>query len=71
MSVLRVGLVSAATYGYMGAPRTPGSHHGTAFAASLNGYDQAKRRRYEWTFIDTERRIADARVVKVEGQRSR
>ena len=65
MSVLRVGLVSAATYGYMGAPRTPGSHHGTAFAASLNGYDQAKRRRYEWTFIDTEKRIADARVVKV------
>ena len=39
---LKLGLISAATYGYMGAPRTPGSHHGTAFSATCNGFDEAK-----------------------------
>lgn len=65
MAMLKIGLVSAATYGYMGAPRTPGSHHGTAFAAMFNGYDEGKKDRYEWTFITTDKRIEDARVVKV------
>jgi predicted dehydrogenase len=62
---LKIGLVSAATYGYMGAPRTQGSHHGTAFATACNGYDAEKRKRFEGTFVAAERRIEGARVVRV------
>ena len=44
--MIKLGLVSAATYGpgYRDedAPRTPGSFHGTAFASTYNGYDEAK-----------------------------
>jgi len=39
--MLRISLISTATYGYMGAPCTPGSRHGTAFATTFNGYDEA------------------------------
>ncbi len=63
--MVRIGLVSAATYGYMGAPRTPGSFHGTAFATTFNGYDAAKAAGYEWTFAAAGRTIEGARVVKV------
>ena len=63
--MIKIGLVSAATYGYMDAPRTPGSFHGTAFASTFNGYDEAKKGQYEWTFAAASKRIEDAQVVKV------
>ena len=63
--MIRIGLVSAATYGYMDAPRAPGSFHGTAFASSFNGYDAAKKDQYEWTFAAAGKRLEGAQVVKV------
>ena len=63
--MIRIGLVSAATYGYLDAPRTPGSNHGTAFATAYNGYDDEKARQYEWTFVRASRRLEGATVVKV------
>ena len=63
--MLKIGLVSAATYGYMDAPRTPGSFHGTAFASTFNGYDAAKKDQYEWTFAAANKRLEDAQVAKV------
>jgi len=62
-SKLRLGLISAASYGYMGAERTPGSHHGTAFATSCNGFDEAKRKQIEGTFVAAKKRIEDVQVV--------
>jgi len=62
---LRLGLISAATYGYMGAPRTPGSHHGTAFATSCNGFDAIKRKQIEGTFVAAQKRIEGVQVVKI------
>lgn len=61
---LRLGLVSAATYGYQG-PRTLGSHHGTAFAATFNGWDEEKIRSWKGTFVKSRRRIPGARVTKI------
>lgn len=63
--MIRIGLISAATYGYMGAPRTPGSFHGTAFSSSFNGYDAAKSKQYQWTFAPAGRTLPGAQVVKV------
>lgn len=63
--MLNFSLISAATYGYMGAPRTPGSFHGTAFATTFNGYDAAKAKQYKWTFAAANRQLAGARVVKI------
>jgi len=67
--MISIGLVSAATYGpsYRGnnAPRTPGSFHGTAFASTYNGYDEAKSKQWQWTFAAAKKRIEGARVVKV------
>jgi predicted dehydrogenase len=63
--VIRIGLISAATYGYMDAPRTPGSYHGTAFSTAFNGYDAEKSKRYEWTFAAASRPLPGAKVVKV------
>lgn len=67
--MIRIGLISAATYGptYRGedVPRTPGSFHGTAFSSAFNGYDEAKSKQYEWTFSASGKRIEDACVVKV------
>jgi predicted dehydrogenase len=60
---LRLGLISAATYGYMGAPRTLGSNHGTAFATACNGYDEAKRKQFKGTFVAARKRIEGAQVV--------
>ena len=62
---LRIGLVSAASYGYMGAPRSPGSNHGTAFASACNGYDEAKRKQFKGTFVAAKKRIEDAQVVSI------
>lgn len=62
---LKLGLISAATYGYMGAPRTSGSNHGTAFATACNGYDEAKRKQFEGTFVAAQKRIEGAQVVKI------
>ena len=63
--MIRIGLVSAATYGYMDAPRTPGSFHGTAFSTAFNGYDVEKSQQYEWTFASASRPLPGAKVVKV------
>jgi predicted dehydrogenase len=62
--MLRLSLVSAATYG-RNAPRTPGSHHGTAFATTFNGWDEEKAKEFQGTFVRSGRRIETARVVKV------
>ncbi len=62
---LKLGLISAATYGYMGAPRTPGSHHGTAFTTSCNGYDEVKRKQIQGTFVMAKKRIEGAQVVRI------
>ena len=62
---LRLGLISAASYGYMGAPRAPGSNHGTAFSTCCNGYDAAKRKQIEGTFVASQKRIDGVQVVKI------
>jgi len=67
--MIRIGLISAATYGasYRGeeVPRTPGSFHGTAFATTYNGCDEAKAKQWEWTFVVAKKHIGDATVTKV------
>ncbi|MEY4938411.1 MAG: Oxidoreductase family, NAD-binding Rossmann fold, partial [Verrucomicrobiota bacterium] len=62
---LRLGLISAATYGYMGAARMPGSNHGTAFATSCNGFDETKRKKMEGTFVAARKRMEGAQVVQI------
>ncbi len=63
--MIKIGLISAATYGYKDAPRTPGSFHGTAFASAFNGYDEEKKNQYEWTFAAASKPFEDTKVVKV------
>lgn len=64
--MLKLGLISAATYGYLVAPRTPGSNHGTAFATTFNGFDDAKvRALWQGTFVRAQRRLDTAKVVRV------
>ncbi|NLC59343.1 MAG: Gfo/Idh/MocA family oxidoreductase [Armatimonadetes bacterium] len=63
--MIKIGLISAATYGYMDAPRTPGSFHGTAFSTAFNGYDPEKSKQYQWTFAAASRTLAGAKIVKV------
>jgi len=62
---LRLGLISAATYGRPGQERTLGSNHGTAFATTFNGWDEEKAKTWKGTFVRSKRRLADARVVTV------
>lgn len=62
--MLRLGLVSAATYGPEDN-RTPGSFHGTAFSTAFNGYDDEVAKQHEWTFVRSAARIDGCRVVKV------
>ena len=62
---MRIGLISAATYQYGNEPRRAGSHHGTAFASTFNGFDPGEVDSYDWTFVRSEQRIEGARVVKV------
>jgi predicted dehydrogenase len=63
--MLKLGLISAATYGYLGAERLPGSHHGTAFATCFNGFDAEKVKSWKGTFVRSGRRLDDARIVRV------
>jgi len=66
---LRIGLVSAASYGptYGSEPqaRTPGSNHGTAFATIFNGYDEEKAKAFKGTFVKASKRIEGGEVVKI------
>lgn len=62
--MLRLALISAATYGYNG-PRTIGSHHGTAFATTFNGWDDARAKLWKGTFVRSGRRLDAGRVVKI------
>ncbi|MGY8639938.1 MAG: Gfo/Idh/MocA family protein [Verrucomicrobiales bacterium] len=61
----RIGLISAATYRYLDQPVRNGSHHGTAFASTFNGFDEAEVKKHEWTFVRAQERIEGAKVVKV------
>jgi predicted dehydrogenase len=64
--MLKLGLISAATYGYLDAPRAPGSNHGTAFATTFNGFDEAKvKALWQGTFVRSQRRLDGAEVVRV------
>lgn len=66
---LRIGLVSAAsygaTYGPSPQPRVPGSNHGTAFATTFNGFDEEKAKGFKGTFVKAAKRIEGAKVVKI------
>lgn len=66
---LRVGLVSAASYGATYGPdpaeRKPGSNHGTAFATTFNGFDEEKAKGFQGTFVKSAKRIAGVRVTKI------
>lgn len=62
---LRLALVSAATYGRPGEERKSGSNHGTAFATTFNGWDDAKAAEFEGVFVRSQRRLDTAKVVKV------
>ncbi len=62
---LRIGLVSAASYGHGQQPRRPGSHHGTAFLTAFNGWRENKLEGIEGSFVKSERRIPGARVTKL------
>jgi predicted dehydrogenase len=62
--MLRLALVSAATYGRQ-TPRALGSNHGTAFATTFNGWDEGKAKEFKGTFVRSQRRLETARVVKV------
>ncbi|MBI5831233.1 MAG: Gfo/Idh/MocA family oxidoreductase [Armatimonadetes bacterium] len=61
--MLRISLVSAATYGQH--ERTIGSFHGTAFSTAFNGWDEAAAQSFGGTFVRAGRRLEGARVVKV------
>ncbi len=61
----RIGLISAATYQYLDQPVRHGSNHGTAFASTFNGFDEAEVKKQEWTFVKAAERIEGAKVVKV------
>jgi len=62
---IRIGLISAASYGYMGAPRASGSNHGTAVATACNGFDEVKRKEFEGTFVASKKRLEGAEVVRI------
>lgn len=61
----KLAVISAATYGYRGAPRTPGSHHGTAFTTTFNGWDEEKAKSLQGTFVKSGRKLEGGRVVKI------
>lgn len=66
---LRIGLVSAASYGAAYGPdpqpRVPGSNHGTAFATTFNGFDEEKAKSFKGTFVKAVKRIEEGKVVKI------
>jgi predicted dehydrogenase len=63
--MIKLGLVSAASYGHGGAARASGSNHGTAFATTFNGWDEARAKEYQGTFVRSQRRLDAARVTRV------
>lgn len=62
---LRVGLISVASYGRAGQPRTQGSSHGTAFASICNGFDETKRAAFTGPFIAAKKRSENVQVVRI------
>ncbi len=62
---LRVGLISVASYGRAGQPRTQGSSHGTAFAAICNGFDAGRRAAFTGTFSAAKKRSAGVQAVRI------
>ncbi|NNE91587.1 MAG: Gfo/Idh/MocA family oxidoreductase [Verrucomicrobiales bacterium] len=62
---MNIGLISAATYKYGDAPARNGSNHGTAFASTFNGFDEAEVKKHEWTFVRAQETIEGAKVTKV------
>lgn len=67
---LKLGIVSAATYGatYGGksVPRTLGSNHGTAFSTIFNGWDEEKAKAFKGTtFVKSGQQIEGAKIVKI------
>ncbi|MGY8671432.1 MAG: Gfo/Idh/MocA family protein [Verrucomicrobiia bacterium] len=66
LRMLRIGLISAATYQYQDEPIRYGSNHGTAFASTFNGYNESVVREHEWKpFVRAKKRLEGAKVVKV------
>lgn len=63
--MIKLGLISAASYGAPGAARAPGSNHGTAFATTFNGWDEAKAKECQGTFVRSGKRLEGARVVRI------
>jgi predicted dehydrogenase len=63
--MLKLGLVSGASYGYGGAARASGSNHGTAFATAFNGWDDAAAKEYQGTFVRSRRKLDAARVTRI------
>lgn len=63
--MLRIGLISAATYQYMDQPMRPGSNHGTAFASTFNGFNPTEVAKHKWIFVRSNKRIPDCQVVSV------
>ena len=63
--MLKIGLISAASYGAAGAARASGSHHGTAFATTFNGWDETKAKECQGTFVKSQRRLEAARVTRI------
>ncbi len=64
-AMLRIGLISAATYQYGDQPLRHGSHHGTAFASTFNGYDESIAKAHDWTFVRAKKGIEGAKVTRV------
>lgn len=62
---LRVGLVSAASYGRPVSDRKSGSNHGSAFATLFNGWNEEAAGRVSGTFIKSASRIPGVRVTKI------
>jgi hypothetical protein len=66
---LKLGIISAATYAPTyndpAAARMPGSHHGTAFSTTFNGWDEVTAKQMKGTFVKSGRRLEGARVVKI------
>lgn len=66
---LKLGIISAATYAPTyndpAAARMPGSHHGTAFSTTFNGWDEEKAKQLKGTFVKSGRKLDGARVVKM------
>ena len=69
--MLRIGLISAATFGTPGQSDCRGSSHGTGFASAINGWDEAVAP--DWPavpktsrqFHRTTRRVEGARIERV------